>query len=155
MEKRFFNIFESLRTKIVTVYDGVEAMTYIDRKLALSSLWTALYFPYTSMAPLFEALSDLEKGDGLKFHHFVGNFTGNFTVTCQQCRTVTVDDAGASPDAAISIQCADSGPISDDLTFLRGIYDAVSAHTYLVDIPFYYAINCVYVVPTFSLELTF
>lgn len=120
-------------------------MAYIDRKLALASLWTAVYFPYTMMAPLFEALADLEEGDGLKFYHFVGNYTGNFTVTCQQCHPLTVGDAGASPDADTSIQCADSGPVSSDLSFLKGIYDAVSVQTYLADIPFYYAIRCVYV----------
>ena len=36
-----------------------------------------------------------------------------------------VADAGASPDAHISIQCADFGLISDDLTFLKGTYTAI------------------------------
>jgi len=126
-------------------------MVFIDRQLALSALWTTLYFPYTFAAPLFEALLDLEQGDGRKFYTFVGNLT----VTCEGCHPLTVDDAGASPDADISVQCADSGPISDDLTFLKGTYDALSAQTYMVEMIFSYAIRCVYVVPTFWPEPTF
>ena len=119
-------------------------MVLIDRQVALSALWTTLYFPYTQAAQLFEALADLEKGDGRKIY----NFIGNLTVTCQECHPLTVADAGASPDADISVQCADSGPISDDLAFLKGTYQALSAQTYMVDLIFSFAVRCVYVVPT-------
>ena len=148
VKKRLFNIFESLRTNIVTLYDGVENMVYIDRKFALSTLWAALYFPYTSMAPLFEAFSYLEKGDGHKLY----NITGNFTITCQDCQPLTVENAGASPDAGIAIECADYGAISDDLTFLRSLYNELSAQTYLADIVFSISIRCVYVLPTLPCE---
>ena len=146
VEKRLFNIFESLRAKIVTVYDGVKTMVFIDRKIALGALWVALYQPYEVIAPLFDAYSDLEKGDGLKFYTLIANFTGNLTVTCQDCYP-PIADAGAGPDADISIQCADSGPMSDDFAFLRSTYSMFSAQTYLADIIFDIAIRCVYVAP--------
>jgi len=138
VKKRLFNIFESLRTNIVTLYDGVDNMVYINRKFALSILWGALYTPYTSMAPLFEAFSDLEKGDG----HKLLNITGNLTIACQDCQPLTVENAGVIPDASIAIECADSGAISDDLTFLRGIYNELSAQTSLADIVFSISIRC-------------
>ena len=150
MEKRIFNIFESLRAKTITLYDGVETMILIDRQLVLAALWTTLYFPYTKAAQLFEALLDLEKEDGRKFY----NFIGNFTVTCEQCHPLTVANAGASPDADISVQCADSGPISDDLTFLKGTYDAFSAQTYMSELVFSFAVRCVYDLPIFSPQPT-
>ena len=142
MKKRFFNIFESLRTKVVTLYNGVDTMVYIDRKLALTTLWAALYSPYTSVGPLFDALSDMEKGDGHKLYKIIGNLT----VTCQDCHPLTVTQAGASPDAGFTIQCADTGATSDDLSFLRTMYGAFSARTYLADVVFSLAIRCVYVV---------
>ena len=142
VEERVFNIIESLRTNIVTFYDSVETMVYIDRKLALVTLSMALYFPYTSVGPLFEALSDLEKGDGVKFYNLATNFTETLTVTCQDCNPLTVADAGASPDAGIAIQCADSGPISDDLAFLRGTYTTLSAQTKMVETAFALSVRC-------------
>jgi hypothetical protein len=147
VEKRLFNILESLRTKVVTLYDGVRNMAYIDRKVGLASLWSALYFPYRTVAPLFEAFADLEKGDGRKLYNFIATLTGNLTITCQDCHPLTVPDAGASPDADISIQCADSGALSDDLPFLKSIYDTTAAQTYLADITFIFSVHCVYVVP--------
>ena len=117
-------------------------MVYIDRKLALTTLWVALHTPYTLVAPLFDALSDMEKGDGHKFYKIIGNLT----VTYQDCHPLTVTQAGASPDADISIQCADIGATSDDPSFLRGLYGAFSARTYLADIVFSLAIRCMYVV---------
>ena len=113
-------------------------MVYINRKFALTILWGALYTPYTSMAPLFEAFSDLEKGDG----HKLLNITGNLTITCQDCQPLTVENAGVIPDASIAIECADSGAISDDLTLLRGIYNELSAQTSLADIVFSISIRC-------------
>jgi hypothetical protein len=126
-------------------------MVYIDRKLALSTLWGAIYSPYTSIEPLFEALSDLEKGDGRKLY----NIIGNLTVTCEDCRPSAVAQAGATPDAGISTQCADSVAPSDDLTSLRGIYDTLSAQTYLADVTFPIAIRCLYVVLGISAQSHF
>ena len=126
-------------------------MVYIDRKFALGSLWVAISSPYTLVAPLFEALSDLERGDGLKLY----NFLGDPPVTCQDCHPLTVADAGREEDAGNSIICADSGATSDDLAFLRSIYDTISAKTYLADIAFSLSARCVYVVPTFRLAPTF
>ena len=121
-------------------------MVYIDRKLALSALNSALYFPYTSVAPLFDALSDLEKGDGMK----LSNIIGNHTVTCQDCHSLAVPHTGASPDADISIQCADSGAIPDDLVYLRNVYNALSAQTNIADSVFLPTVRCVYVIPNLS-----
>ena len=83
VEKRLFNIFESLRTNLVTLYDGVETMVYIDRKFALAALAAAVYSPYTSMGQLFDAMSDLEKGEGPKLYHSLANSTTDSTLTCQ------------------------------------------------------------------------
>ena len=58
VEKRLFNSFESLHTKVVTVYDGVKTLVLIDRKLALGSLFVDLYQPYETMAAPFHAYSD-------------------------------------------------------------------------------------------------
>ena len=142
MEKRLFNLFESLRTNIVTLYDGVGTMVYIDRKFALVTLSMALYSPYTLVGPLFEALSDLEKGDALKLYNLATNFTETLTVTCQDCNPLTVADAGASVDASIAIQCADSGPISDNLAFLRSTYTTLSARTKMVETAFSLSVRC-------------
>jgi hypothetical protein len=139
VEQRLFNILDALRTEHVIVYGGVETMVYIDRKLALNTLLSAAYVPYTNMAPLFEALSDLEKGDGLKLYHIFGNLT----VTCQDCQPLTVAHAGATPEAGIAIQCADSGPISDDLSFVGSISDALSARTLFADIVYTFSTLCV------------
>jgi len=138
VKNRLFSIIESLRTKIVTVYDGAETMVSIDRKLALASLFGALYFPYTQMETLFEAFSDLENGDGLKLY----NFNGNLTVTCQDCDPSTVAQAGNEFDANNAIRCADSGAISDDLAFLRGIYNTLADQTYLADVAFAAPARC-------------
>jgi hypothetical protein len=146
VEKRFLNIFESLRTNVVTLYDGAKTMVLIDRKVALASLWFGLYSPYEAMAPLFEAYADLEKGNGLKLYTFLSTVIGNLTVTCQDCYP-PVAHAGATPDADISIQCADYGAISDDLASVRSIYDGIAAQTHLADIVFTIAVRCVYVVP--------
>jgi hypothetical protein len=143
VEKRLFNIFDSLRTKIVTLYDGAKTMVFIDRKFALSTLFIGTFFPYEAMAPLFEAYSDLEKGNGLKLYTLFASIVGNATVTCEDCYPL-VDHAGASPDASISIECADYGPTPDDLASARSIYDVFSAQTRLADIMF--NIHCVYVV---------
>ena len=89
---------------------------------------------------MFEALSDLERGDGLKLY----NLTGNATVSCQDCQPLTITNAGASPDADISIQCADSGAIPDDLASLRSMYAALSGLTYVADIVFPLSLHCVY-----------
>ena len=151
MEKRLFNLFESLRSKVVTIYDGVKTMVFIDRKIALTSLFIANYFPYDGMGPLFGAYSELEKGNGLPLYNLITNSTGNLTVTCQDCYR-PVAEAGVSPDADISIQCADSGAQTDDLTFLKGLYGSVAAQTQLADIAFNLALRCVYAVPTFQLE---
>jgi len=156
VEKRLYNIFESLRTKVVTLYDGVKTMVLVDRKVALGALWFSLYFPYETMAPLFEAYSDLEKGNGLKLYAILASTTGNLTVTCQDCHPL-VAHAGASPDADISIQCTDSGATPDDLASVRSIYDGISAQTHLADIIFGVAVRCVCVVvpQPFQLEPTF
>ena len=133
---------------MVTVYGDGETMVYIDRKLAFYGLALALYAPYTSSVPLFEALEDLEKGDGLKFYNFVGNFTGISTLSCEDCNPLTVDDAGAYPDADISIQCTDTGPISDDLAFLRGLYNAlVAKSSSMAEFALFLNTRCMYVVP--------
>jgi len=155
VEKRFYNIIESLRDKVVTLYDGVKTMVLVDRKVALDALWFSLYLPYETMAPLFEAYSDLEKGNGLKLYTLLANITGNLTVTCQDCYPLMAH-AGVSPDADISIQCADSGATPDDLASVRSIYDGFSAQTRLADIIFGVAIRCVCVVvrQTFQLEPT-
>ena len=145
MEKRFYNIIESLRDKVVTLYDGVKTMVLVDRKVALDALWFSLYLPYETMAPLFEAYSDLEKGNGLKLYTLLANITRNLTVTCQDCHPL-VAHAGVSLDTDISVQCADSGAISDDLAFVRSIYDQFSTQTRLADIIFSMAVRCVYVV---------
>ena len=122
-------------------------MVIIDRKIAHDALWGALLQPYEGMAPLFDAYSDLEKGDGLKLYTFIQKFTGNLTVTCQDCYP-PMADTGASPDADISIQCADFGPMTDDLAFLRSTYDMFSSQTQFADHIFNIAIHCVYVAPT-------
>jgi hypothetical protein len=92
----------------------------------LLSRW---HSPYTAAAPLFEALSDLEKGDGHKIYHIVEKFFGDLTVTCQDCNLSTVADGGVSPDADTPIQCASSGPVFDDLTFLKSVYNSLTAIT--------------------------
>jgi len=133
---------------MVTVYDGGETMAYIDRKLALFGLAFSLYSPYTSSALLYEALADLEKGDGLKFHNYIGIFSGNPTAHCQDCNPLTVADAGASPDADISIQCADTGPISDDLAFLRPLYNTLAAKSSsMAEYALFLYTRCMYVAP--------
>ncbi len=146
VEKRLSNLFESLRSKVVTLYDGVKTMVLIDRKIALFSLFVVSYFPYDGMASLFEAYSDLEKGNGFPLYNLIANSTGNFTVTCQDCHH-PMAQAGASPDADISIQCADAGAQSEDLAFLKGLYDAIAAQTQLADIAFGLAVHCVYAIP--------
>jgi len=146
VEKRLFNIVESLRTKVVTLYDGPKTMVSLGRKSALAALWISSIFPYVAMDPLFEAYSDLEKGDGLKLYTILTSLIGNLTATCEDCHP-PVTHGGASPDADISIQCADSGAISDDLAFVRSIYDGFSAQTRLADINFGTAVRCVYVAP--------
>jgi hypothetical protein len=151
VKERLFGILSSLRTKVVTIYNGVENMVYIDRKLALSTLWAAVYWPYTSMAPLFEALSDLEKGDGRKLYEIYGNLT----ITCQDCHPLTLADAGASPDANIAIQCADSGPISDNLTDLSYMFGMLSGQTYFADMAFAFSSLCAYAILTLHLAPTF
>jgi hypothetical protein len=126
VEKRLFNIFESFRTKVATVYDG-ETMVHVDRSPALVSLLFALEFPYTLGMTVFDALTDLEKGGGLKFYNFAKYILGNATVTCRDCQPLTVAHAGNELHARAAIQCSDSGPISDDLASLRGVYDSLSA----------------------------
>ena len=139
VEKRFFGIIESLRTKVVTIYGGVETMVYVDHKLALAAVGAAISSPYALIAQLFEALSDLEKGNGLKIY----NIFGNLTVTCQDCQPLTVAQAGGSPGAGLSIQCADSSAISDDFAFLSGIYNSLSAETYFADLALPFSVHCV------------
>ena len=117
----------------------------MDRNLALTSLFVGAYFPYDAMGPLFGAYSELEKGNGFPLYNLIANFTGNLTVDCQDCYR-PVAQAGASPDADISIQCADSGAQSDDPTFLRSLYDALAAQTQLADAAFGLAVRCVYAV---------
>jgi len=121
-------------------------MVFIDRNLALGSLFVVAYFPYGAMEPLFEAYSDLEKGNGFPLYNLVAGLIGNLTVDCQDCYQ-PVAQAGASPDADISIQCADGGAQSDDPTFLKSVYDAFAAQTKLADIAFGVAVRCVYAVP--------
>ena len=121
-------------------------MVFIDRRVALASLYVGIYFPYDGMGPLFRAYSELEKGNGFPLYNIITNSTGNITVTCQDCYH-TVAQAGVSPDVDISIQCADSGAQSDDLTFLKNLYDALAAQTQLADIGFNLAARCVYVTP--------
>ena len=77
-------------------------MVFIDRKVALASLYGEIYFPYHGMGPLFGAYSELEKGNGSPLYNFITNSTGNLTVTCQDCYQ-PVANAGVSPDADISI----------------------------------------------------
>ena len=120
-------------------------MVFIDRNLALGSLFVGAYFPYGAMGPLFEAYSELEKGNGFPLYNIISNFTGNLTDNCQDCYQLLAQ-AGASPDADISIQCADSGAQSDDPAFLRSLYDALAAQTQLADIAFGLAVRCVYAV---------
>jgi hypothetical protein len=143
VEKRLFNIFDSLRTRVVTLYDGAKTMVSIGRKFALSTLFIGTFSPYEVMEPLFEAYSDLEKGNGLKLYTLFASILGNFTITCEDCYPL-VAQAGAEPDAGISIQCADFGPTPDDLAFVRSIYDGLSAQSRLADVMFF--VRCVYVV---------
>ena len=119
-------------------------MVFIDRKIALASLFVVSFFPYDGMEPLFGAYAELEKGNGLPLYNLISSSTGNLTVTCQDCPH-PVAQAGASPDADISIQCADSGAQSDDLTFLKSLYNSFAAQTQLADIVFNLATRCVYV----------
>ena len=116
-------------------------MVFIDRKVALASLFSAVFFPYDAMAPLFGAYSELEKGNGLPLYNILVNSTGNLTVTCQDCY-YPVAQAGVSPDASNSIQCADSGAQSDDLTYLKSLYDSFAAQTQLADIGILFAVRC-------------
>jgi len=133
---------------MVTVYDGVETMVYLDRKIVVFGFAVALGSPYTSSEPLFEALADLEKGDGLKFHNLVAIFTGNYTVPCQDCNPLTVANGGAYPDADISIQCADTGPVSDDLAPLRSLYDTLATKSSsMAEFALSLSVRCTYVVP--------
>ena len=122
-------------------------MALVDRKFALDSLTWVIYYPYTGIiGPFFGAYSELEKGNGLPLYDILSAFAGNLTVTCQDC-SYPVAQAGVSPDADISIQCADSGALSDDLTHLKSIYDSFAAQTQLADIFFRTAVYCVYAVP--------
>ena len=90
-------IFESLSTDILTLYlfDSVESMVYIDRKIAVVALSIVLY---TSVGLLFEALSDLEKRGGLKLYKFHRKKGHPPSLTCQDCNPLTVTDAGASTE---------------------------------------------------------
>ena len=139
-------MFESLRSKVITIYDGVKTMDFINRKVALTSLFDVSYSPYDGMGPLFGAYAELEKGNGLPLYNLILNYTGNLTVTCQDCPH-SVAQADASPDAFNSILCSDSGAHSDDTTYLKGLYDALAAQTQLADIAFDKVAPCVYVVP--------
>ena len=121
-------------------------MDFIDRKIALASLFAVSFFPYDGMGPLFGAYSELEKGNGFPLYNLISNYTGHLTVTCQDCHH-PVAQAGVAPDADIAIQCADFGAQSDDLTFLKGLYNALAAQTQLADIAFLYAARCVYAIP--------
>ena len=121
-------------------------MVVIDRNLALASLFVGVYFPYDTMGPLFGAYSELEKGNGFPLYNLISSSTGNFTVTCQECYH-TLAQPGASPDADISILCADGGAQSDDPTFLKSLYDAFAAQTHLADSAFGLVVRCVYAVP--------
>ena len=149
VEKRLFNILESLRTKVITVYGGVKTLVLIDRKLVLGSLFVGLYQPYETIAALFHAYADLEKGNGTTFYGLLSTYVVNLTVTCEDCYPI-LPQAGAAPDAGTAIQCGDSGPVTDDLTSLRSIYNAFSAQTSLADIVYSIAVTCVYVIPTSS-----
>ena len=121
-------------------------MVFIDRKVALASLFVVSSFPYDGMGPLFRAYAELEKGNGLPLYNLISNYTGKLTVTGQDCY-YPVAHAGVSPDADIAIQCADFGAQSDDLTFAKSIYDALAAQTQLADIAFLYVARCMYAVP--------
>ena len=147
VEKRLFNIFESLRTKVVTVYDGVKTLVLIDRKIVLSSLFVGLLLPYETLAALFHAYADLEKGNGTTFYSLLATYVANLTVTCGDCYPTRLQ-AIATPDANLAILCQDTGPIPDDLTSLRSIYNVLSAETSLADVLFSGLVRCVYVVPT-------
>ena len=148
VEKRLFNIFESLRTKVVTVYDGVKTLVLIDRKLVLSSFFFGLLQPYDTLAALFHAYADLEKGNGTTFYSLLATYVANLTVTCQQDCDPTRLQAIATSDANIAIVCQDTGPVPDNFTSLRSIYNALSAKTSLADVLFSSIVRCVYVVPT-------
>ena len=120
-------------------------MDFIDRKIALASLFVVSSSPYDGMGPLFGAYSELEKGNGFPLYNLISNYTGNLPVTCQDC-SHPVAQVGVSPDADISIQCADFGAQSDDLTFLKSLYDTLAAQTQLADMAFHYVARCVYAV---------
>ncbi|SRR5258706_8305558 len=68
VEKGLFSIFESLRTNIVTLYDGVETMVYIDRKFALVALSMALYSAIRSTVRSGERRWARTLQTGYKFH---------------------------------------------------------------------------------------
>jgi hypothetical protein len=55
-------ILRALRTNVVTLYEGVENIVLVDRKLVVILVRSVVYFPYTLVALLFEALSNLGKG---------------------------------------------------------------------------------------------
>ena len=88
---------------------------------AITALWLKpyIYFPKYSVA-FRSTLRSIEE-----YRRKFYNFIGNLTVTCEQPHPLRIADAGASPDAHISVQYADSGPIPDDLTFLKGTYNAI------------------------------
>ncbi|PVF98203.1 alpha/beta-hydrolase [Serendipita vermifera] len=126
---RYLNLVNSLDSKPVTVHAN-GTLGLVTRKHVHSALFSALYRPYKAMKQLFEALHQLEKGNGLPFWEFA-----NLNEPALHCECgSTLPPPENRGESGTAVLCTDLPPVEDDLDAFHEHFKMLANISYFGDI---------------------
>ena len=117
---RLEKILNSLQTNPVPVHNGTHLVRLIDRNTAFLRLFQGLYKPYTSIAPFFHALAELENGNPWPLHDETAVYEPKIDCKCGNKKNKKEEDiVGEGMETTLAVSCTDAGPFSEDPEFLK------------------------------------
>ncbi|PVF98199.1 alpha/beta-hydrolase [Serendipita vermifera] len=129
VKERYLKLVSSLDTKPVTVHAN-DTIAIITRKYVHEALFGALYKPYKNMKPLFEALKQLENGNGLPLWEVA--MAGEPKLSCK-CGSEPIP-AVSREESGAAVECTDGLPVEDDLPSLHTHFEKLANVSYFGDI---------------------
>lgn len=142
---RFEKILDQLRTNPAPVHNGTNFIRLIDRNMVFLRLFQGLYKPYTSIAPFFHALAELEKGNPWPLHKQTAGYDPKINCKCSDEDESNQDIVGEGEETTRAVSCGDAGPLSEDPDFLKEWFEKLTAQSQFGDYWGHVALACAYV----------
>lgn len=100
---------------VVTPKDGTFTYGLVDRDVARKALFEAIYKPREKMLPWFEALADVENGDGRAMLEIAGKTDSLFRCSCGGLKSAYENNIGVET----AISCSDASVVEPNVDELK------------------------------------